>query len=84
MDDMQFDPESSFTDEITTKAEAKASVGYLAHNETNFRLALSESGKSYDEIENIVRRTWTNLLKSCQRVGYSDIHVEFKRKQYKL
>lgn len=74
--------ENSFTDEITTGAEAKAAVAYLAHNEIKFRKELASEGVSYAEMQNKVGQVWRNLLKSCKRVKYSDFTVQTKMAQY--
>jgi hypothetical protein len=76
-----FDQES-FTDEITNTSEAKSAVAYLAHNEGKFRRELNQEGLAYEEVEEIVRQVWTNLLKSCQRVSYSDSTVIRKSKEF--
>jgi len=72
----------SFLDEVDSPQQARACVDYLALNEHQFRRELANEGLSYDEIEREVRQVWTNLIKSCQRVGYSDSLVRGKAEQY--
>lgn len=72
----------SFTDEITDAAEAKASVAYLAHNETKFRSELNEEGLSHDEQEAAVKEVWANLVATCRRVKYTDSTIAFKIRQF--
>jgi hypothetical protein len=54
----------------------------LALNEHKFRQELQDEGLSYDEVENELKTVWTNLIKSCQKVGYSDSLIEGKAKRY--
>lgn len=79
--DRLFDKDS-FQEEITNPSEAKACVDYLATNEHQFRQDLANEGLDYDQREAEMKTVWTNLVKSCQRVGYSDRLVEAKAKQY--
>lgn len=72
----------SFQDEITSTSEARASYDYFTSNLTAFRSQLANRGLTYDEIENEVRQCWLNLLKSCQRVGYTNSHLERIAKKY--
>ena len=81
MADRMFDKDS-FLDEVDSPAQARACVDYLALNEHKFRTELENEGLSYDEIENELKQVWTNLIHSCQRVGYSDSLVEGKAKKY--
>lgn len=72
----------SFNDEITNASEAKSSYDYYTHNLTAFRHELIDHGYSYEEVENRIRQCWLNLLKSCQRVGYTNGHLERIAKAY--
>lgn len=72
----------SFQEEITTPGEAAACVDYLSHNEWKFRNELRSAGASHDEEENKVGQVWTNLVKSCKRVGFSSERVEQKAQQF--
>lgn len=81
MAERMFD-EHSFKDEITSKAEAKASVLYLAGNETNFRRELQAEDLSYEDVEKEVATVWGNLLQSCQRVGFSNDITAHKENQF--
>lgn len=80
----QFDPNSSFTDEITSTKEAEQAVKYLSRNEVGWRGNMASEGKDYDEIQEEVRQVWLNIIHSCKRVGYSDYHVRMKAKEYKV
>ena len=72
----------SFQDEITNASEAQAAYGYFTHNLTGYRHQLADAGLSYEDIEKEVRQCWMNLLKSCQRVGYTNGHLERIAKMY--
>lgn len=79
--DRMFDG-SSFQDEITSASEARSCVDYLAQNEHQFRQDLANEGMGYDQREAELQKVWRNLVKSCQRVGYSDSVVKAKEKRY--
>lgn len=81
MAERMFD-EHSFLDEVDTKEQAHECVNYLALNEHKFRMELIDEGLDYDEVENAIKVVWTNLVQSCQRVGYSDSLVEGKARKY--
>ena len=70
--DLQFDPETSFKDEITTREEAEQAVDYFSKNLHDFQSNLANTGMRYDDVQDVIKRTWMNLLKSCKRVGYID------------
>lgn len=53
--DMMFDPQSSFTDEITNKKEAEQAVKYLSRNEPGWRYQMTSTGIDYDEIQDKVK-----------------------------
>lgn len=79
-----FDPTSSFTDEITNKGDAEQAVKYLSRNEVGWKSQMASEGKDYDEIQDTAKKVWTNLIKSCRRVKYTDYHVSMKAGQYGL
>jgi L-rhamnose isomerase len=79
--EMLFDNDS-FTDEITSASEAQASYSYYSHNLTAFRHQLADAGLSHEDTEKQVRQCWLNLLKSCQRVGFMNGHLERTAKAY--
>lgn len=72
----------SFQEEITTPGEAASCVDYLTHNEWAFRKELRNSGADHEEEENKVGQVWTNLIKSCKRVGFTNDRVEQKAEQF--
>lgn len=72
----------SFTDEITNAAEAKSAYHYFTHNLTTFQHELASEGKSYEEMQEILRQCWLNLIKSSQRVGFTNDHLERVAKNY--
>jgi hypothetical protein len=74
----------SFTDEITNASEAQAAYSYFTHNLSNFRSQLSSEGRSYSDYEKEVRQCWENLLKSSQRVGFMNGHLERMAKKYNI
>jgi hypothetical protein len=79
--DRMFDTDS-FLDEIQTPEEAKACVDFLTANERIFRRQLMDEGLSHEQEEQEVKAVWTNLIKSCRRVGYKDPWVDEKAKRY--
>jgi hypothetical protein len=81
MAERMFDKDS-FLDEVDSPGQAEQCVEYLALNEHKFRQELQDEGLSYDEVENELKTVWTNLIKSCQKVGYSDSLIEGKAKRY--
>lgn len=78
--ELSFSPES-FSD-ISTREEAGQAVDYFSKNEIAFRRELEEQGKSYNEIQETVKKTWVNLLRVCKRTGYSDDIVTVTARQY--
>lgn len=74
----------SFTDDITNAKEAESAVDYLSRNERNFRKELMAEGLMHEQEDAEVEKVWTNLLKSCKRVGFSDAATEAKSTQYGL
>jgi hypothetical protein len=74
--------EDSFLDEIDSKEQAAACTDYLAHNEWAFRKELRNQGLSHEEEENKIGQVWTNLVKSCRRVGYSSDRIKQKSEQF--
>lgn len=81
MREPMFDKDS-FGEEITSAAEAQSCVTYLAHNERNLRKELMAEGLSHEQEDEEVKTIWTNLLKSCKRVGFSDHITEAKAEQF--
>lgn len=74
--------EHSFHDEITKPSEASSCYNYFASNLPKFRRELQDEGLSYEEIEKEVGQCWLNLLKSCQRVGWTNDHLNQLAKRY--
>lgn len=72
----------SFTEEIQNAADAQACVDYLSRNERNFRKELMAEGLSHEQEEQAVKEVWTNLIKSCRRVGFRDEWVDEKARKY--
>ena len=66
----------SFTSEITTKEEARASYTYLMQNSLELQSELEKGHTSYDEINQFITQLWRNLCQSCERVGYTNHHLE--------
>lgn len=76
---MRFD-EHSFLDEITNKAEAHNCYRYLTQNMGEVHQELAQKGTSYENTEAFFQTVWKNLLGSCDRVGYTNAHLEEVRK----
>lgn len=74
MDERMFD-EHSFQEEITKPAEAQACYNYFASNLPKFEQELQDEGLSYEAIQKEVRTCWMNLLRACQRVGWTNEHL---------
>lgn len=72
----------SFQEEITNASEAKATYDYFVSNLTAFKHELAEEGLSYENTEKEVRQCWENLIKSSQKVGYINSHMERMAKKY--
>lgn len=81
--DLMFDGDS-FQEEITNKKEASAAYQYFVNNLSGFRNQLSSEGVPYEEAEKTVRQCWINLLKSSERVGYTNSHLERISKAFGL
>ena len=73
----------SFQEEITSASEAQAAYNYFTHNLTDFRHQLASEGETYEQVEETIRQCWMNLLKSSQRVGYTNDHLERMAQLYK-
>lgn len=76
---MRFD-EHSFQDEITNKAEAQSCYKYFTQNLQEFQKELYHAGIDYDEAQAKIDQVWKNLITSCDRVGYSNEHMEEVKK----
>ena len=76
---MRFDKDS-FQDEITNKAEAHNCYRYLTQNLGEVLQELRKNNTSHEEIEDFFAVVWGNLLASCDRVGYTNNHLEEVRK----
>lgn len=81
MNERMFDGHS-FHDEITKPSEAYACYEYFASNVSKFKRELQDEGLSYEEIEKEVGQCWLNLLKSCQRVGWTNNHLNELAQKY--
>lgn len=72
----------SFNDEITNASEAKSCYTYFTNNLTSFRHSLADKGLSYEDIQDELRTCWLNLLTACQKVGFTNSHLERMAKAY--
>ena len=71
----------SFLEEITKPSEAQSCYRYFAGNLPKFERELQDEGLGYEEVQSEIRQCWMNLLKSCQRVGWTNAHLnEMARK----
>ena len=76
---MRFDTDS-FKEEITNKAEAQNCYRYLVQNLGEVQKELHEANLPYEQVEQFFVNVWKNLITSCDRVGYTNAHIEDVRK----
>jgi hypothetical protein len=68
--------EHSFQEEIKSTSEAQSCYTYFVNNLQSYQNQLSDAGLHGDERKEKLRQVWKNLIKSCQRVNYTNEHLE--------